>query len=419
VRGLQVHGRDVDEALAGERTAVALSGDAIDLEHVRRGQTLVTVPDWPASRMLTVRFTLLPDSTWELAHNQRLRVHLGTAEVMARCVLFDDAPLGAGATGWGQLRLEVPAAARARQRLVIRSYSPVVTIGGAEVAEPFPPKRRRADAALRAGLVETLEGDAVAAVGGVARRAGWAGTGRGLLPVSTGLAPGEVAQAVAALEAGGAQRTSQGRLVAAELVERARDALVARVAAVHEDEPFRPGLPVEVLRGVLPARAAPGLADDLLAALVDEGRLTLERGVVARAGFEPTLTPAQRALETSLAECYRGAGLAPPRVDDLPAALRGDPTFWTLLRRLETSGRLVPLEDGLFIWADALAEAARAVDDQLAGRSGLGPADFKDAVAVSRRHLLPILAHFDRTGVTVRDAEGRAVPGAPGNTSGA
>ena len=84
-----MHGHDVEEARAGDRAAVALSGDGADREVVARGATLVTAPTWEATWMLTVHASVIDDSAWTLSHNQRVRVHVGTAEVMARVALLD------------------------------------------------------------------------------------------------------------------------------------------------------------------------------------------------------------------------------------------------------------------------------------------------------------------------------------------
>jgi selenocysteine-specific elongation factor len=409
VRGLQVHGAPVERAEAGERTAVALGGDVMDLDHVARGQALVTDPDWPPSAMLTVRLSLLADSRWEIEHNQRVRVHLGTTEVMARVVLFRNGPVRAGESAWGQLRLESPAAARTGQRLVLRSYSPMATIGGAEVAECHPPKRRRIDPALENDLRRTLDGSPGEVVGAVVARSGLAGTSRRMLPVTAGLSPRVAADRVEALLADGAVATPEGRVLDPAHAAEARGLLLERVDAVHRAQPYRPGVAVETLRDALPAHAAPGLADVLLGTLVGEGVLVLERGVAARTEFRATLTPGQEALEARLARIYEGAGLQPPTLGELPGELTRDETFWVLMRRLEDAGRLTPLDDGLFIWTAALDAAEAEVRRRLAGRTGLGPADFKEAVPVSRRHLLPILAWLDRTGVTRRDPGGRTV----------
>ena len=144
VRGVQVHGDEVERAVAGSRVAVALTGDGIERDDVRRGDVVVSAPEWDDAAMLTVEMRVLPDTGWSLAHNQRVRVHLGTAEVMARCVLFSRDELHGGAIGWGQLRLETPVAVRVGATGVLRSYSPVTTIAGIRVVEAPAPKRGRA-----------------------------------------------------------------------------------------------------------------------------------------------------------------------------------------------------------------------------------------------------------------------------------
>jgi selenocysteine-specific elongation factor len=285
----------------------------------------------------------------------------------------------------------------------------MATIGGAEVAECHPPKRRRIDPALENDLRRTLDGSPGEVVGAVVARSGLAGTSRRMLPVTAGLSPRVAADRVEALLADGAVATPEGRVLDPAHAAEARGLLLERVDAVHRAQPYRPGVAVETLRDALPAHAAPGLADVLLGRLVGEGVLGLERGVAARTEFRATLTPGQEALEARLARIYEGAGLQPPTLGELPGELTRDETFWVLMRRLEDAGRLTPLDDGLFIWTAALDAAEAEVRRRLAGRTGLGPADFKEAVPVSRRHLLPILAWLDRSGVTRRDPGGRTV----------
>src|SRR5690606_19490553 len=105
---------------------------------VERGAVLVTGPAWSESRMVTVRVELLESSEWMLRMRQRVRFHLGTAEVMGRVVLFGTSEIGPGEGAWAQMRLEEPVVARAGDRFVLRSYSPVATIGGGVVVEPVP-----------------------------------------------------------------------------------------------------------------------------------------------------------------------------------------------------------------------------------------------------------------------------------------
>jgi len=413
VRGLQVHGQEVDEVDAGHRTAVALTGDGVDTEALARGQTLVTLADWEASRMLTVWIEVL-ETPWSLEPGQRVRVHVGTAEVMARCVLLGAVRLDPGDAGWVQLRLETPVLARAGQRVVLRSYSPILTFAGGTIVEVFPPKRRARDPAPEAALeaVRTGGQDALEAA---LELAGEPGILESLLPVVTGRVPADVAALRAAsLERGAV--VSDGRLVGTGPVSSHREAILQEVRRVQTRESFRSGAPVESLRALAPAGAPRGFTDAVLERAVGKGELRVRDGAVAEPDFEPSFSPAQRVLLEDLAERYRGAGLAPPTLDELPEEARADPAFLALVRRLEEEGRLIQLEPGLLVDARALEEGIARTVEALGGATGLGPADFREVLPVTRRHLLPILRYLDRTGVTRNTGDVRAVVPEDGRT---
>ena len=116
----------------------------------------------------------------------------------------------------------------------------------------------------------------------------------------------------------------------------------------------------------------------------------------------------------ALRALYREAGIAPPTVDELPEPLRRRTDVWPLLRLLEGEGVLTSLDHGLFAWRDAVEVAIHKVEVSMSGRKGLGPTDFRGVLTVTRKHLMPLLAHFDIRGVTVRRGAGREVPGRSG-----
>ena len=407
IRGLQVHGAEAAVVDAGHRVAVALTGDGVDVDTLHRGQALVTLPGWEPSRMLTVRVRILEDSAWALEQGQRVRVHVGTAEVMARCALLGLERLGPGEEGWVQLRLEAPVTARARQRLVLRSYSPVITFAGGEVVEVHPPKRR-VGAPVPDGALAAVQAGGEGAVGAVLALAGAHGVREALLPVLTGVPPRLVAQALEERRAAVAVLTD-GRWVGSEAGARHRAELVAEVRRVHRDEPVRPGAPVESPPGLAPPDAPRGFTDAVLADAVASGDLVLGDGVVAESGFVPSFSPRQTELRTRLADLYREAGLSPPGLDELPEEARSDPAFLALVRSLEADGVLVSLEPDLLVDAGALREGIERTRALLGGASGLGPADFREALPVTRRHLLPLLRYLDRTGVTRNSGDVREV----------
>ena len=416
VRGLQVHGRDVEEVRAGERTAVALSGPGLDRHTLSRGQALVAGDGWTEAGMLTARIHMLPATGWHIEAGQRVRVHLGTSEAMARCAVLKGEAVEPGAEGWVQLRMESPVLARARDAFVLRSFSPMTTIAGGRVAEIVPPRRGSLRDADAVRLGEVLSGAPTRAVAAALELAGAAGVPEGALPVRTGFHPRVIAGALAELVVAGA-RACGGFVLAATEVARARTALLEAVDAHHRDEPLRPGVMAEMLR-VSVARGAPAtLVDQLLEELAREGEVMVQSGTVSRPGFTPNLTPDQEGAREALRTLYREAGIAPPTVDELPEALRRRTELWPLLRLLEVEGVLTSLHHGLFVWRDAVEAAIDAVGVELGGRKGLGPTDFREILPVTRKHLIPLLAHFDTRGVTVRRGGGREVPQRAGTGS--
>ena len=412
IRGLQVHGTQVERAEAGERTAVAITGSDIDLETVERGQVLVLESGWSPTSLMTVALTVLPETGWTVKHGQRVRVHLGTSEVMARVVTLEGAEVPPGGSGWVQLRLERPLLARTRDRLVIRSYSPVTTIGGGIVAEAMAPKRKKLRPGESDALRTIVHGEPSDSLSALLSLAAWRGVETSRAPRHTGLSPVTIESARPVVLESGA-REAAGEMYGSAVVDAARTVLEDSVDAFHRDEPLRPGIAVELLRQKLPTRSESRLADLLLDEAAVQGRIAVREGLVSRPGYEPTLTAQQAALQDGLLELFEQAGLSPPAVGELPDEQRRSPDLWPVLKLLEREGRLVNLEGEFFVDAGAIAQARNAVQEELEGAQGLGPADFREVIPVTRKHLIPILSYLDRIGVTLRQGEGRDVVSRP------
>ncbi|HEX7049557.1 MAG TPA: selenocysteine-specific translation elongation factor [Longimicrobiales bacterium] len=410
VRGIQLHGRETDTAEAGQRAALALGG--ADRDRIRRGSVLVGDGAWQATRMLTARVSLLRDTGWRLRTRQRVRFHLGTAEVMARVMLLDEtgagAELGPGAAAWAQLRLEAPVVARAGDRFVIRSYSPVTTIGGGIIAEPTADKRKRlgpADAAVLDAVITQPAADAVTAL---CRAAGPRGAAIARLPTDTPHPPHEIEAALAALEGTTLVRVGE-RAFAADIASETRTRLLAGLEAFHTAQPLRPGMDREELRRTLPATTARELGEWALAGLLADGAIVSRGGLVARAGHAPRLSDDQRRIRDRLLDTLDAAGLTPPPIAELPDELRAHPDFRTLLKLLEHEDAIVAVTPELYFTRAVIDGVIATVRRELAGRDGLTPADFRAVLPLSRKFLIPILEFLDRGGITHRRGDERAV----------
>lgn len=406
VRALQVHGRDSDRIGAGQRAAVALAG--LDRERIARGDVLVLDPGWAGHAMLTARIRLLRDSSWSIRPRQRIRFHLGTAEVLGRVVLLDRAELVPGDVAWAQLRLESPVVARAGDRFVIRSYSPVTTIGGGVVIEPHAPKRHRLADSDRAHLESILGGSVEEALKARVRLAAWEGAPIRNLPIELPHSPGAIHDA---LERGDGEIVVRVGTLAfdAQVFDAARTALLEAVASYHDRHPLRPGIEHEELRRALPTRAGAGLADAALEALVRDRRLVARHGAVALHDFQPRLSPEQQRAQERLWNAIAEGGLTPPATADLARLIGSESELRPLLKLLEAEDRIVPLTQEIYIARPALDQVTAVLRAQFMIGQEFTPADLKQVINVSRKYLIPLLEYLDRAGVTARHGNARVL----------
>ena len=402
VRAVQVHGAQVESAVAGERTALALTGAAVRRGLVGRGDVLVTDPSWSPSLMLTVELHALEDSGWRLEHGQRVRVHLGTVEVMSRVALFGIAAVEPGMSAAAQLRLEAPVVARCGDRFVVRSYSPVTTIAGGVVLEPVPPKRKRLSKRERDALEGLARGGARGLRGAVVL-AGWQGLEEAMLGVLAGWGgdPPETA--------GEGPWRLNTVYFDTGIVTAGEAKILDAVRRYHDLHSLAEGAPLAAFRAALPPHAHPRLADGLAARLERRGRLIVDGKVARLPGFEAALSPEEEELSNRILRHLEDAGLQGPATDELEALLSGHPRTGAVLAFLASKGRILLLGDAYWVMTAAIDQAATRVVEELGGEEGLGPADFRRVLPITRKHLIPVLACLDAKGVTQRLESGRRV----------
>ncbi|OGT92094.1 MAG: selenocysteine-specific translation elongation factor [Gemmatimonadetes bacterium GWC2_71_9] len=404
VRGVQVHGAAATMAGPGRRAALALVGVAKD--DLARGDVVVAGDAWRSGRQVEAVVTLLPGV--RVKPRARVRVHHGTAEVMARISLEvaaeDAAPSAA------RIVLESPLVARAGDRFVLRSYSPVTTIGGGVIVDPWgddvPAARRR-----RLGpAAAALHDDAARVVRLVVAR-GPAGLDRAALEVVAGL---DVTRLTAVL-ARAAQHglvESDGWLVAEAEVTAAATRLGAALAHHHQMRPLEPGMPAQAWRSAARAPRA-ALAELAAQRLMEAGRVVREGGLVRLPDWDPGAGAAARLAQERVLDRLRQAGAEPPSVGELKQALPGVEVGATL-RLLARSGVVVAVAADRYYERDALEQERRRLIGVLEELGAATPADFRDRMKRSRKWLIPLLEWADREGVTVRDGDRRKLKSGAG-----
>ncbi len=417
VRSVQVHGKPTPRALAGQRTAVNLPG--VEPGAVRRGQALVHPGVVPASSILDVELALLAAAARPLRHRAKLLLHVGTAQVSATVALLDRGEVAPGGGALAQLRLAEPVAALPGHRFILRGFAPLEgrgrTVAGGRVLAVAAPKRRRGrPEAIR--QLEALAGaDADARVQAILEMAGPAGLELGAVVGRTALSPKAAQAALERLGArGGALLFDRDRRawVAGPVARDFAGRLVAAVDAFHRAHPLAAGIAREELRGKLPPITDARLFQRLLAQLGERGELVLEGDHARRKEHAAGSGGGAGALKEKLAAALAAGGVAPPRLAELPAAVKAsEGDVQAVLKLLAAEGRAVRVSAELWYDAAALAVLREKLVAFLRERKAITTQEFKDLVGATRKHVIPLAEHFDHEKVTLRVGEKRVLRG--------
>jgi selenocysteine-specific elongation factor len=404
VRGLQVHGVAVERVAAGTRTAVNLAGD---VERLARGQVLTRPGTLRPTLMIDAELQLLPGAR-PLADGARVRVHAASAEILARVRLLRAIPLEPGGRALAQLRLEGPGVVGRGDRLVLRSYSPADTIGGAVVVDPLPPRRKATDRAAVERLHEAA--GLRAAAEALVEEAGPAGLEAGLLaarvtvPLAR-LGP-ELRASTAVVELG----QDPAVVVSRPALEGLGQAALGALEAFHREQPLREGMSREELRTRV-FREAPAVAfERVLADLAAAGRVRLLPEVVAVARHEVRLSSGEEEARRLLVDEAQAAGLAGVEIPALAARTKRDPKLLERVARVLVAERVLGrVGEGLLVHSDRLAALRRQVRERWPAGSKIEVPAFKELVGLSRKHVIPLLEYLDREKVTRRAGNDRVV----------
>ncbi|NJC87904.1 MAG: selenocysteine-specific translation elongation factor [Desulfuromonas sp.] len=403
VRELQVHGRKADIARAGQRVAVNLAGfERSDLE---RGAVVATPGFFELTSRVDARLTLLKEAARLLKFRDPVHLHLGTARVTAKVVLLDRDKLEPGESVLTQIQFDQPLVAHRQDRFIIRSYSPMTTIGGGQIIDPNPPRHRRFRPEVMAALGELESGERAFLLQKLTELV----CARGKeLEQASGLGRERVAGHLDALAAAGQARRLGDQWLTEVTALHWERLLLAAVDGCHRDQPLLPGVPHATLKGALPTRVAPKAFEELLAGLVAAGALEQRGEHVARPDFEPRPSGEQQRLIEQIVGLYRKTGTQANNRNEMLGGLNlPADTVDACLAFLFSRGDLVRLSDEMIFHRDAYAAALTSLRAHFSAKPTLTLAEFRDRIGSARKQTQALLEHFDALKYTMRRGDER------------
>jgi selenocysteine-specific elongation factor len=403
VRGVQVHGKPAEQAVAGQRTAVNLAG--VTTEELARGMVLAPASTFQATSRVDVELSLLT-SAKPLKDRARVHFHSYTSETIATVVLYGGKQLRPGESAFAQLRLSEPTLLLPGDRFIIRQFSPVVTSGGGVVVENTPPKKikdaneyahllKQLTEELRAGMLRTRVNASGARGLGIAEavaRTGW-----------------RVQQIISGVSASPDIVRIGDIFISKPAVEQVRKDLISALDAFHKHNPLVAGMSKEELRGRF-SEVTPTVFAQVFDEALQGKKIELAGELVRLPGRGVTMKDEEAESKRIIEVAFANAGLKVPALKDVLAGLKVDKAraqkIVTLLLRDKV---LVKVSDDLVFHRDALVDLRQRMAAEKVKSAKLDVARFKDLTGVSRKYAIPLLEYLDREHVTRRVGDERVI----------
>ncbi|MFN0280042.1 MAG: selenocysteine-specific translation elongation factor [Pyrinomonadaceae bacterium] len=418
VRGLQTHGQAVKTVVDGQRVAVNLGG--IDHAKVMRGMVLVEPNILRPTQIFDADVEILPDAAKPLRSRQRVRIHIGTVEALARIqILNDQDEIAVGEIDFVQIRLETPVLAVPGERFIIRSYSPQTTIAGGSVIDIFAVRHRRKEI----DGVRRILNDLLAASDNIALRivllvksAGKSGLSFAEIQARTASKENLLLAALDANISSAFIVEANGRYISSDEFARLSKSVETVVEKFHQREPLAKGMSREALREKLFTFLPPEIFQAVIDSLEASGSIITDKETIRLSSYERKLSPVETAFNEKVKAIYKCAGLEVPKLEDaINESIKGTDLTPQNARKLFQifldSGEIVKVTEEFYFTKnviDDLAASLKQFADKTTDRL-IDVPTFKEVAGISRKYAIPLLEYFDREHITSRAGNKRLI----------
>jgi selenocysteine-specific elongation factor len=408
IRSLQVHNEPVRSATGGQRVALNLTGQ--DKPSVERGQVICHESITRTSDRFDAVLEVRPAAAKGIRNHQRVRVHLGTAERLAKVILLEGRDLAEPKQSvYCQIALSEPLVALRGDHFVIRNETAERTLGGGIVIRPWAGKHKKIDAALVNRLKALHNGDVQHLVEGLLEESGELAVPISSIREFLNMGEQEVRKELGAMRTIRVFSLEGEELYGTERAwERTRDIVLTTLEGFHAAHPLAPGMEWEAVRERLPYRTTPRLFHAVVTELETKNAVVRDDRVLRL----PTHTIQLRDDEKNLAETLRQLlarnPVGPPDLKQIEQEIGIDRMkLGEIVRVMEREGTIVRVALDLYFLADRIDQMKETLRQHLAHHGAITPGGFRDLFGTSRKYAIPLLEYFDREGVTFRSGDTR------------
>ena len=413
IRGIQVHNQPTQEATAGQRTAINLQG--IEKESLQRGDVLTRPGTVVPTTRLDVFIEYLKNNAKSLKNRTLARLHTGASEIIARVILIEKDELAPGEKGFAQLILEKKDVVVAGDRFVLRSYSPITTIGGGLIIDPLPPKHKRLNKKVIEELATLLNGTLPKKIEVILERAGFAGTNLRHLVFRLGTNAKNIKEALQSILS---QKSAlitdkeETNIISASFYEKLAQSAAEIISQYQKKNPLREGISKEELKASLGRDISPKLFFMLLQNLTANKTIEVDKETVRLFGHKVTLADDLNSIRQEILKIYNEAGLTPSSFKDVINNFQDKKTeAQNIIKLLLKEGSLIKINEELIFTRDALDNLRKNYKALLVKEGKATPVSFKELTGLSRKYIIPLMEYFDTDKLTMRVGDHRILRG--------
>lgn len=393
VRGLQSHGKSTDVAYAGQRIGINLQG--VEKESVKRGDVVVTANRFVPTNVIDAKLDILMDSP-DIKNRSLVHFYSGTSETIARLILYEKEVVKAGESCYCQLRLDDPIVVLSGDRFIIRRFSPLETIGGGEILDPHPSKRRRKDGISdlevleKGSLKEKIEvkikksyynGCAISDI------EGWI---QANIP--------EIKNSIEALIREEKIIKKGDLLFHQDNFSSFRQTVISILSDYHRNNPLKSGMPKEELR----ARFSINMNSFSELLNLVKG-VTIEKDILRLADFSVSARLIDETIKEKVINILERSGFQPPFRSELANMLSiGEKDVTDILKLLSKEGIIVRINDSVYLSKNNYEKMIELLRRFFSKKAEMSVAEFRDMLNTSRKYALPILEYLDSNKITLR-----------------
>jgi selenocysteine-specific elongation factor len=413
VRNIQVHEQPVKSAFAGQRVAVNLSN--IKVDELKRGDVVAEKDCMESSMMLDCRLNYLKDAERPMDNRNRVRVYHGTSEILGRVVILDRENLNPGDTSLVQLRLEKPLSALGGDKYVIRTYSPMVTVGGGTIIDPNPPKRKRFDNAAIEELLTREKGSPEQVIEQIIYKNSSIFPDVDMIAKLSGRKASSIQEIVGGLIADNkvmAFTANEGAFYAhTSYMSSLMEQMTALLKEFHEKNPLKCGMAKEEVKSrIFEGNVRQKVFDDILEQYEDRKVIKVTSKYISLYSFQIYLNTVQDSIKQAMLKAYSNSGIDAPKPDEMISSfgkeiINARMVFELLL----DTGELIRINEEMVLSKGVYNQACDALKS-FAGKNGeITLAQYRDLLNTSRKYAVSLLEYFDQVRITRRIGDKRTL----------